>query len=155
MTQTYKCKYLTGRKLKVFLAIADRIVPPDADSPGGGTMATAGVADWGLSRLPEQLRRQILMLIIIIEIMGIFFGGRLFTSNKAAAKDRQLRFLENAPIPQLRMGFFGLKSYVCMGYYTREDVWKTIGYEGPTMPEREFADPVIRGITQGKIEVIA
>jgi choline dehydrogenase-like flavoprotein len=28
-----------------------------------------------------------------------------------------------------------------MGYYTREDVWPTIGYEGPLRPEKAFADP--------------
>ena len=51
------------------------------------------------------------------------------------------------------MGFFGLKSYVCMGYYTREDAWKTLGYEGPLLPDRPFPDPTIRALCRGELEV--
>ncbi len=155
MADVYKCRYLTGKKLNVFLAIADCIIPPDADSPGGGTMQTAGVVDWALERMAPALRSQLLLLIMVVEFMGIFFGGRTFSKNSENAKLRQLAWMESGPIGLFRMGFFGLKSYACMGYYTREDVWKTIDYEGPMQPDVPFVDPVIRGICQGKIEVSA
>ena len=51
------------------------------------------------------------------------------------------------------MGFFGLKSYACMGHYTREDVWETIDYEGPLLPDRPFPDQTIRDLCQGRLEV--
>lgn len=153
MEDVYRCKYLTGRRLKIFLSVADRILPPD-DSPGGGTMATAGVADWALERMPVSLRSLFLRSFILVEIIGIFFGGRLFTMNSNAVKDRQLKWMENCPIRLLRMAFFGIKSYICMGYYTREDVWQSIGYEGPFETDRPYVDPVIRAICQGRMEVV-
>lgn len=152
MAEVYKLKYLRGKRLKIFLAIADRIIPPDADSAGGGTLVTAGIADWALERMAPGLRGLLLTLLLGVEIMGVFFGGLPFTMNSDAAKDRQLRWMERGPIGRLRMGFFGLKTYICMGYYTREDVWKTIHYEGPLV-DRPFPDPVIRALCQGGREV--
>jgi hypothetical protein len=154
MQGVYKCKYLTGLKLKVFLAVANRIVPQDGDTPGAGTMTTAAIVDWAMDRLEPSLRRQLLLLFTAVEPLGILFGGRRFTKNSAAAQDRQLAWMESNPIRPLRLGFFGLKTYVCMGYYTREDIWKTIGYEGPVRPDTPFPDETIRQLAQGRLEVV-
>lgn len=155
MAETYKCKYLTGKRLKIFLAVADRIVPPDEDSPGAGTLQTAGIVDWSMGRLQKSLRSQLMMLLYLIEFMGVFFGGKPFTGNSDAARDRELRFFESAPVSRLRLGFLGLKSYACMGYYAREDVWKTFDYGGPMLPDKPFADPVIRALCKCETEVEA
>ncbi len=154
MAEFYRCKYLTGRRLVAFLAIADCIIPPDEDSPGGGTMATAGVVDWALERIAASLRSQLLLFILVVEFMGILFGGKPFSKNSESARKRQLSWMESGPIGLFRMGFFGLKSYTCMGYYTREDIWKTIDYEGPMLTDLEFVDPAIRAICQGRMEVV-
>ncbi len=153
--QSYQLKYLTGKRLQTFLAVADRIIPPDADSPGGGTLQTAGVVDWALDKMPDDLRKKILLFIIVIELLGVFFGGKPFSKNSDAAKDRQLRWLESNPIRLFRMGFFGVKTYICMGYYTREDVWNTFDYDGPVVRERPYVDAMIREMCQGKVEVLA
>jgi len=148
----YACRYLKGRKLKIFLSIADCIIPPGDCSPGAGDLATAGVVDWAMERLPEKLRRRFLRLIGIVEFMGIFFGGRFFSKNSYPAKIRQLQWIEKNPLRLLRMGFFGLKTYVSMGYYSRDSIWPTISYEGPLV-FRHHADPKIREICQGRAEV--
>jgi len=154
MAEVYQLKYLTGKKLAVFLAAADRIVPPDEASPGGGSMTTAGVVDWALERMDPALRKQFLALMLGTEIMGYFFGLKPFSRLPAEKQDRQLAWMESCPVAKLRMGFFGLKSYVCMGYYTREEVWKDIAYEGPILSDRPFADPVIRKLCRGELEVV-
>jgi len=155
MAEVYRCKYLTGLRLKVFLAVANRIIPPDGSVPEAGSMATAGIVDWAMERMDPALRRQLLLLFLVVEPLGILFGGKPFTWNRDAAKDRQLRWMESSPFRLLRLGFFGLKAYVCMGYYTREDVWKSIGYEGPLHPEVPFPDAVIRALSQGRMEVVS
>jgi len=155
MAEVYRCKYLRGLRLKVFLAVANRIVPPDGDLPGAGAMTTAGIVDWALERMEPALRRQLLLLFLAVEPLGILFGGKPFTWNSPAAQDRQLAWMENNPIRLLRMGFFGLKTYVCMGYYTREDVWKSIGYEGPLRPDLPFPDATVRALAQGRLEVVS
>ncbi len=153
MNNSYQCKYLTGHERRVFLSIADCIIPPDKESPGAGDMHTVGIADWALGRMPVDLRTRFLLFIMIVEIMGIFFGGKPFTKNSAKAKDRQLRWMESGPIRVFKMGFFGLKNYVCMGYYTRENIWQQIGYDGPGVPDQPYPDPVIRGICQGSVAI--
>lgn len=153
MQNTYQCQYLTKTKLKTFLAIANRIIPKDGHSEGGGTMQTAGIVDWGMKKMDASIRSQVLLLIIVMEVLGFVFGLRPFSKNSPAAQDRQLKWMENNPIRLLRMGFFGLKTFVCMGYYTRKNVWETINYDGPLFPEKPYPDGVIRAICEGKMEV--
>lgn len=152
---TYQCKYLTGTKLQVFLAIAGRIVPPYGDNPGGATLATAGVVDWSMNKMPPDLRGKLLLFLTVSNTLGYFFGGSSFVKNSPDAQDRQLRWMESGPIKLFRMGFFGVKTYACMGHYTREEVWPSFNYDGPILPERPYPDTVIRGISQGKIKVLA
>jgi len=150
---TYRLQHLTGLRLRVFLAAAEVVIPETDESPGGHSLATAGVVDYALDRLDPQLRGLFLKFLILVEVLGVFFGGLPFSRNSLAARERQLRWLERCPISKLRMGFFGLKSYVCMGYYTREDIWPTIAYDGPHVPGRPFPDPVIRALCQRSLEV--
>lgn len=154
MTSAYHLRYLRGSRLSTFLAAADRIIPPDADTPGGGTLLTAGVTDWALHKMPAGLRKKFLFFLTVVEVLGFFFGGKPFTKNSDAAKDRELRWLESNPLRLFRMGFFGVKTYICMGYYTREDIWKTFDYDGPVVGNKPYVDSVIRALCQGKMEVI-
>lgn len=144
--------YFKGRRLAVFLAAADVVIPPDEYSPGAGTISTARVVDWALARLPRGLRALFLLLLYFIEFLGLFFGGRIFSNNTARARERQLAWMEKNHLRPLRLGFFGIKNYCSMGYYTREDVWKTIDYEGPLQKNAAFADPLIREICQDNKE---
>lgn len=152
--QTYQLKHLRGKKLCTFLAIANRIIPPDADSPGGGTLLTAGVVDWTLDKMPIELRKKVILFISVVEVFGYFFGGHPFSRCSPAAQDRELKWLENNPIRLFRMGFFGVKTYVCMGYYTREDIWKTFDYDGPVVNNRDYVDPLIRQMCSAKMDVV-
>ena len=153
MAETYKLRYLKGNTLPVFLAIANRIIPKDSDSSGGGTLETAGVVDWALHRMPDVLRNKFLLFFKVIQILGIVFYLKPFTALKPKTQDKLLTRLESSPIRLFRMGFFGIKTYICMGYYTREDIWKTIDYDGPVMAQRQFVDPVIRQLEQSQIKV--
>lgn len=151
--QTYQLQHLRGSRLKTFLAAAARIVPGDNDAPGANTLETAGVVDYALGRLDPDLRALFFKFLGAVEVMGVFFGGRTFSKNSASARDRQLRWLERSPISKFRLGFFGLKSYVCMGYYTREDIWRELHYGGPHVFDRAAPDPVLRALCNGTAEV--
>lgn len=150
MPDAYEPQYLKGRGLKIFLAVADTILPADEHSPSGNDPTTAKVVDWAMQRLPGNLRRQFQVLLFLVEILGLFFGGRFFSSNTASNRARQLAWMESSPIRLLRMGFFGLKNYVCMGYYTREHIWPLIGFEGPMNPDIPYQDPSIRALCQAQ-----
>ena len=154
MENFYQNKFLIGRRLKTFLAVAACIVPDDDEFEGAGTPATASVVDWALARMPENLRKKFLLLLMVVEILGVFFGGRFFSNNSKAAKNRQLLWMESGPVGLLRMGFFGLKNFACMGYFCREDVWKFIGYDGPVDPDIPFADQAIRKMCKTQSEEV-
>jgi hypothetical protein len=100
------------------------------------------------------MRKLFLLFLVVTDFLGVFWGGKVFSKNSPAAQDRQLRWMEHCPVSKIRMGFFGMKSYACMGYYTRETIWPTIGYEGPHLPDRAFPDATIRGLSQGTLEVV-
>jgi len=153
MADTYKLKYLRGTRLKVFLAAANRIIPPDSDSIGGGTMATAAVVDVCMDGLDPSLRKKLLTLFLVIQPLGIFFGGKKFSNASEKNQDRLLSWMERNKVSALRLGFFGLKSYICMGYYSREDVWKIINYEGPLRYDVPFHNTALRALTQNKMEI--
>ena len=118
-------------------------------------MQTAGIVDWALQRMPADLRKRFLLFFLVTDFLGFFFGGKPFSKNSDSAKDRQLSWMESGPIKLFRMGFFGVKTYICMGYYTREDIWPTFNYDGPVVAERPYVDSVIRKMSEGKIEVTA
>ncbi len=151
---TYRLQHLTGTRLKTFLAVANRIIPIDDDSPGGGTMLTAGVVDWALDKMPEKLSGKFMLFITVVGIFGYFFGGRSFSKCSPETQDRILKWLENNPLSLFRMGFFGVRTYVCMGYYSREDIWKTFDYDGPVVKERTYIDSAIREMCEAKVEVV-
>ncbi len=154
MKPTYHCQYLRGHRLRTFLAAANRIIPPTSQNEGAGTMTTAGIMDWSLANMAPALRRKILFLLTTIEFLGFFFGGSPFSRNNKMEQDKELRWLENNRFGLLRMGFFGMMTFVKMSYYTREDVWPTIHYPGPILPERNPPDEIIRLMSQGKMEVL-
>jgi len=149
----YYCKHIKGHRFKTIIAAADIIVPEHAGLPNGGISETVGVMDWAIDQMPSNLRLQFLFFITIIYIMGLLFGGRTFNNNTPKDRFRQLKWMEGSKIKPFRMGFLGLKSYICMGYFTREDIWKCINYNGPLIYDQPTYDPVIRKLCQGKLKV--
>ena len=153
MSKIYRLKYLKKNNLLTFLSVANRIIPADANSPSGGSMETAAVVDWYMIKVPQGIRKKILLFIGVIQVTGIFFGGKKFSNNSIQAQDRQLKWMENNKIRLFRMGFFGIKTFVEMGYYTREDIWKAISYEGPILFDRTYSDNTIRELCQNKLKI--
>jgi len=149
----YHFKHLAGRRQKTFLAIAEEIIPADDSGPGGGTIATAALADWAIARLDPSLQKLLMVFLTVWEYLGLLFGGKPFTRLSSEARQRQMRWFERSPIPALRTGFFGLRAMALMGFYCREDVWPSIGYEGPLLFDRPFPDPEIRALQKGKVGV--
>jgi len=153
MAEKYKLQYLTGTRLKVFLAAANRIIPPGEGSIGGGTLATAAIVDMIVGQLDPGLRKKVLTLFLIIEPLGRFFGGKSFSKATGKNQDRLLTWLESNKISTLRLGFFGIKTYMCMGYYTREDIWKVIKYDGPIRYNQPYHNTMLRALAQNKAEI--
>jgi len=149
----YKCQYIKGHRLRTILAAADCIIPAHGHLESAGSMKTIGVMDHAISQMPSQLRFQFLLFISIVHVLGIFFGGRCFARNRQSDQIRQLRWMERSVIRGFRMGFLGLKSYICMGYFTRESTWVGIHYGGPLKYDQSPPDLMIRNLCQNKCKI--
>lgn len=155
MFATYQIQFLKGKKLDTFIAIADTLIPAAEGFPSGGDLQTAAVADWALRRMQEDLRKKLLLFVSVISVLGIFTGGKAFHKLSREKRVKLLHWLEYNKVGLLRIGFFGIKNYACMGYFTRENIWPYFDYDGPVLPDRTYKDPVIRLLSQGKIEIVA
>lgn len=153
MSATYQIQFLKGKKLKTFIAIADTIIPAVEGFPSGGDIQTAAVTDWALRRMPAELRNKLLLFVSVINLSGYFFGGKSFYKLSYQKRAQILRWFEFNKIGLFRIGFFGVKNYACMGYFTRENVWHYFDYDGPILAERNYTDPIIRLLSQGIIQI--
>jgi len=149
----YNCKYIKGHRLKTIRAAANCIIPEHAGLSSGGTLETAAVVDWAIDQMPKELRVQFLLFISIVNASGIFFGGRPFHRLSYQDQIRQLKWMESSPLAPFRLGFMGLKNYICMGYFTREQNWSDIKYQGPILYDQPSPDDIIRKLCQGKIGI--
>ncbi len=149
----YRLNYLKKNKLLTFSSVADRILPADENSPGGGSLETAAVVDWYMKKVPEDIRKKILLFLDVIQFTGIFFGGKKFSNNSIQDQEKQLKWMENNKIRLFRMGFFGIKTFVEMGYYTREEIWSAICYDGPVLPDRAYSDNTIRELCRNQLKI--
>ncbi len=112
----------------VFRAIAETVVPESArlDSAGWKQLETI-IGDLLLSK-PASMRKQILVFIRLLNWLTVFRYGRRFTKLPPGKRTRFLSAVENSSLTLFRLGFWGLRSLVFMGYYGRPEAATEIGY---------------------------
>lgn len=111
-----------------FRALAATIVPEAARLDERGWADLEGIVEQALSARPAALRRQLRLLIALLQWAPLLLHGRRFTG---LDRDRRARFLaraQDAPLLLLRRGFWGLRTLVLMGYYVRPEAAREIGY---------------------------
>lgn len=111
-----------------FRAIATTVVPEAATLDATQWAALEGIVEDALARRPARMRRQLALLIRLIEHLPLLWSGRRFSGLAAVARTRLLVRLQNAPVLLLRRGVWGLRTLVLMGYYARSEAAASIGY---------------------------
>lgn len=81
-----------------------------------------------LAGRPPKMRRQLGLLIRVINALPLLTSGRRFTALAPDARLRLLDGLSRAPVLLLRRGIWGLRTLVMMGYYARPEGAAAIGY---------------------------
>jgi hypothetical protein len=127
--QTYT--FFTESAARTFRAAAESIVPEEPSSGGGGTTEVLAVADRVLSRRSPADRRKLLLFLLVVEVCAIFRYGARFSNLPLMKRARFLALFENSVLPPFRQGFFGVKTFVLMGYYGSEVAWGELQYPGP------------------------
>lgn len=111
-----------------FRAIAGTIVPA-ADALGEAEwLELEGIIEQGLASRPPSMRRQLRILVRVLDWIPLLRYGRTFRSLDRERRSRFLSAVQDAPLLLLRRGFWGLRTLVFMGYYGRPAAAAGIGY---------------------------
>jgi hypothetical protein len=114
---------------RTFRAVAETVVPAAAALPQGEWLALESIVEEALAPRPAGTKRQLRLLIRVIELSGLLFFGRRFTALDRGRRTRVLRAFQDAPLLLLRRGFWGLRTLALMGYYARPAAAAEIGYD--------------------------
>lgn len=112
----------------IFHAVAVSVVPELARQPESVRAEVEAAVERALADRPPRLRRQLVAFLRLADLLSLLrFGSRL-TSLDPARRARLLTALQDAPVLLLRRGFWGLRSLVFLGYYTRPAAASEIGW---------------------------
>ena len=111
-----------------FRAVAVTVVPETSSLRPEVWSELERVVEDAIARRPVVLQRQLVSFLRLIEYLPLARYGRRFSRLSPARRTRVLDQLQNAPVLLLRRGFWGLRTLVFMGFYTRADVQHAIGY---------------------------
>jgi hypothetical protein len=119
---------LGSRQQRFLLCLAARIVPESAGAPPQVTEPLLAAVDEELRPRPRLQQLEFKLLLFAIRWMTVPFTLHRFERLPGERQDRWLGFLENAPLTLLRVGIWGLKTLVFLGYYTQDGVQQRIVY---------------------------
>jgi hypothetical protein len=109
-------------------AIATTVVPETSSLDDRAWAELDAVMDSALAQRDERVRYQLATFVRLLQMMPLIRYGRRFTALNARQRTSFLESIERSRLLLLRRGFWGLRTLIYMGYYTRDDVAKSIGY---------------------------
>lgn len=112
----------------LFRALAQTFVPEAAGLDERAWGEAEAIVERFLSGRPASVRRQLVLLVRLLDLLPLLPFGRRFRSLDAARRLRVLDALQDAPILLLRRGIWGLRTVAFMGFYARRDADAAIGY---------------------------
>ena len=119
---------LSVAQRRFLLCLAERIVPESRGAPAQVTDALLAAVDQTLGPRPRLQQFEFKVLLFAIRWMTVPFTLRPFERLPGERQDRWLQLLEGAPLTLLRVGIWGLKTLVFLGYYTQDGVQRRILY---------------------------
>lgn len=113
-----------------FRALASTIVPDAAALDERQWAEVERIIEEYLSRRPASLRSQLRKLIRLLALLPLARYGRRFGALAPEERTRFLERVQDSPVLLIRRGFWGLRSMVYLGYYSRGAAAEEIGYRG-------------------------
>jgi hypothetical protein len=117
-----------GPVRETFRALAATIVPEAATLDGASWDDLERIVEEGLASRPAGIRRQLRLLVRALDLLPLVRFGRTFRALDPPRRAAFLLSVQDAPVLLLRRGFWGLRTLVFMGYYSRQDARDAIGY---------------------------
>ncbi len=111
-----------------FLALAETFVPEMVELEDSGRERVLEVVESGLRARPPSVSRQLRVFVRLLDGLARLRYGRGLSTLSRERRTRLLETMEDSPVRLLRQGIWGLRTLAFMGYYTREDIYRAIGY---------------------------
>ncbi len=111
-----------------FRDLATTIVPEAVSLDEHGWNDVEEIIERGLESRPDSMRRQLRILVRALNVLPLFRFGKTFRALDPHRRTAFLESIQDAPVLLLRRGFWGLRTLVFMGYYSRDDARDEIGY---------------------------
>ncbi len=117
-----------GRDRAAFCAVATTVVPEAGRLAPGEWDEVEAIIGHALAGRPPRLRRQLTLLLLLLEWLPLLRYGRRLSRLDPARRYAVLERLEQAPLLIVRRGLWGLRTLILMGYYGRPAAAAAIGY---------------------------
>ncbi|MFZ2493337.1 MAG: hypothetical protein WA208_17800 [Thermoanaerobaculia bacterium] len=111
-----------------FRAVATTIVPEAVKLGPEEWAEVEAIIEQGLASRPAAIRRQLRLFVRILELLPLVRFGRTFRGLDESRRVRFLLAMQDAPLLLLRRGFWGVRTLVYMGYYSRAAARAEVGY---------------------------
>jgi len=111
-----------------FRAVATTIVPEAVKLRPDEWGEVESIIEQGLASRPASIRRQLRLFVRILGLLPLVRFGRTFRHLDEERRTRFLLAIQDAPLLLLRRGFWGIRTLVYMGYYSRAAARDEIGY---------------------------
>jgi hypothetical protein len=135
-------RFFADREREILTLVVERMV--DTGEPGAPAVHATRTLDTidGLCRaLDPAVTAPLPALVRLFEWGPVLFDARLarFSSLDDAARDAHLAGWMRSRIGLRRMGFLALRNLSLLGYWSQDETWPLIGYQGPLLRRGETA----------------
>jgi len=113
---------------RTFRAAARTVVPESEGLDEAGWRELESTVEATLAARPRRLQRQLVLFVRVLDLLPVLRHGRRFHALPPASRTRVLESLQDSALLLLRRGFWGLRTLVYMGYYTRDAAAGEVGY---------------------------
>ncbi|MSP92814.1 MAG: hypothetical protein EXR79_13585 [Myxococcales bacterium] len=108
--------------------ILEAFVPAVAHATDAEVAAALARTDARLAREPAALRRQLRVLVTALHVLTFLFTLRTLRSLDIAARARFLLRVQDGPIGKLRLGVWGLRTLLFLGWYGNPQAGAALGW---------------------------
>jgi hypothetical protein len=112
----------------ILRAVATTVVPESSSLDELAWREIEDVIEQALAKRTSRVRRQLIVFLRLLQHLPVARYGKPLTRLDTRQRVAFLEWIERSPVLLIRRGFWGLRTLIFMGYYTREDVATAIGY---------------------------
>jgi hypothetical protein len=113
---------------RMIRAVASTVLPETSNLDDTGWRELDRIVEQSVGTRPPPLRRRLRLFLRLIGWAALIRYQMPFHALSLKRRERVLRYFENNPLSLLRVGFWGVRTLVMMGFYGQPTVQNEIGY---------------------------